>query len=248
MRINHKILSIPPYISTSWKNISSLRCEFKDSLLVLIVDLNNGTSIEVPRLEPSVIENIFSTHSKFVEQDLPAASQKSSNARAPQNLNSQPPINEAFPGIGFPLLQIGPAGIENFGSVLQHNSEQSNAPDLPKEILNKIAAISKSVGMDDPNLLPKPEPHCNCFHCQISRAIQSGDEAEEEVIEKNEEELVTDADLKFRLWDISQTSDKLFLVTNPMDSKEHYSVFLGEPIGCTCGEKNCEHIRAVLNS
>ena len=40
----------------------------------------------------------------------------------------------------------------------------------------------------------------------------------------------------------------LIVVTNPLDANEHYNVFLGDPIGCTCGQKNCEHIRAVLNS
>jgi hypothetical protein len=79
------------------------------------------------------------------------------------------------------------------------------------------------------------------MHCQIAKALHG------ELPEEQEEE-VTDEDLKFRLWDIDQTGDKLYVVTNPLDSKEYYNVFLGDPIGCTCGEKNCEHIRAVLNS
>jgi hypothetical protein len=246
MRINHKILSVPPYISTSWKNITSLHCEYKDSMLVLIVGLNNGSRIEIPHLESPVIEAIFAAHSKFLEQEHAGIPQKT--PPAPQSTPQTPvPNNSPLSGLGIPLLQIGAAGIENFGSVLQHNPELSNAPDLPKEMLNKIASISKAVGIDDPNLIPKPEPHCNCFHCQISRAIQSSND-EEQISAEPEEEVVSDEDLKFRLWDVAQTSDQLFLVSNPMDSKEHYSVFLGEPIGCTCGEKNCEHIRAVLNS
>ncbi|HSW85946.1 MAG TPA: hypothetical protein VLG49_00440 [Rhabdochlamydiaceae bacterium] len=251
MRINHKILSIPPYISTSWKNITSLHCEYREEVLVLVVGLNNGTRIEIPQLEASAIEAIFAAHSKFLEQDQTGISQKNHPVPRPsfQAPGNGSPSNEpsSFPS-GVPFLQIGPAGIENFGSVLQHNPEMSNAPDLPKEMLNKIASISKAVGIDDPNLLPKPEPHCNCFHCQISRAIQLADEGEQPPAENAVEEVVSDEDLKFRLWDVAQTSDKLYLVSNPMDSKEHYSVFLGEPIGCTCGEKNCEHVRAVLNS
>jgi hypothetical protein len=35
---------------------------------------------------------------------------------------------------------------------------------------------------------------------------------------------------------------------NPLDHKEHYNVFLGDPIGCSCGNNNCEHIQAVLKS
>ena len=55
-------------------------------------------------------------------------------------------------------------------------------------------------------------------------------------------------DLKFRDWDIEQKSEELYEVTNPIDQNEHYQVFLGNPVGCTCGKKNCEHIRTVLNS
>ncbi|MGH2612567.1 MAG: hypothetical protein ACRDFB_05905, partial [Rhabdochlamydiaceae bacterium] len=62
------------------------------------------------------------------------------------------------------------------------------------------------------------------------------------------EEEVSDEDLKFRTWDIKQENDKLYSVTNPLDKKEHYNVFLGKPLGCTCGNKNCEHIQAVLKS
>ena len=35
---------------------------------------------------------------------------------------------------------------------------------------------------------------------------------------------------------------------DPLDPNEHYNVFLGTPLGCTCGEKDCEHIRAVLST
>ena len=62
------------------------------------------------------------------------------------------------------------------------------------------------------------------------------------------EEIVSDEELRFKTWEISQTNDKLYLVSNPIDANEHYSVYLGEPVGCTCGEKHCDHIRAVLSS
>jgi hypothetical protein len=66
--------------------------------------------------------------------------------------------------------------------------------------------------------------------------------------EEEQEEMVSDEELKFRSWDVVQTGEKLYLVCNPIDSKEHYNVYLGEPIGCTCGQTHCEHIRAVLNT
>ncbi|HEY5259597.1 MAG TPA: hypothetical protein VIJ46_03040, partial [Rhabdochlamydiaceae bacterium] len=97
--------------------------------------------------------------------------------------------------------------------------------------------------IEDTSLLPNPEPNCNCMHCQVAKAFH------QEVgptIDIDEE--VSSDDLKFRTWDINQTTDKLYLVTNPLDAKEQYNVFLGDPMGCTCGDNHCEHIRAVLSS
>jgi len=62
------------------------------------------------------------------------------------------------------------------------------------------------------------------------------------------EEEVSDEDLTFQDWEVKQEGDKLYLVTNPLDRDERYRVFLGKPLGCTCGKTNCEHIRMVLSS
>ena len=138
--------------------------------------------------------------------------------------------------------------MEHFGTLLQHNPEQANSPDLPPDILEKIAHLSKTLGIEDPNTVPKPEPHCNCMHCQIARAMQTGLNGELPETKEEQEEIVSDEDLKFKTWDVAQTGEKLYSVTNPLDAKEHYNVYLGDPIGCTCGENHCEHIRAVLNT
>ncbi len=53
MKINNQILSIPPYISTSWKNIASLHVESQDSTIYLVVTLLSGARIEIPQLERS---------------------------------------------------------------------------------------------------------------------------------------------------------------------------------------------------
>jgi hypothetical protein len=242
MKINHKILSIPPYISTSWKNIASLHVENHHPMLVLVVTLLNGARIEVPHLESPVIEAIFVAHTRYMEQDE-KLSQPKLPPRAPLNF---PIGQEQVLSLGLPLKN-GLGGMEHFGSLLQHNPEQADSPDLPPDILQKIAHLSKTLGIEDPNTVPKPEPHCNCMHCQIARALQTG--LHGGLPEKEEqEEIVSDDDLKFKTWDIAQTGDKLYTVTNPLDDKEHYNVFLGEPIGCTCGEDHCEHIRAVLNT
>ena len=125
-------------------------------------------------------------------------------------------------------------------------------PDLPSEVLEKIATVIHSLGLKDPDMFPKPEPHCNCMHCQLARVIhkgmdEGGDKDDEEEFFHEDEE-ITDDDLRFREWDIEQVSENLYSVSNPFDSDEKYNVFLGNPVGCTCGQEDCEHIKAVLRS
>lgn len=216
MKINDKIINIPPYISTSWDNITSL---FTISDLLIVV-LKNGAKIEIPNLKGEMIEEIFKIHSKVLED------------------KSKPKTSISF---GLPAM---PSGLETFTSSMQHNPEQKNAPDMPSEMLDKIANIAKLFAEEANIDLPKPENNCNCMHCQISRALQLGMGINPE----NLDEEVDEKDLKFRDWDIFEEGAYLYKVVNPLDEKEHYSVFLKDPIGCTCGKKNCEHIKAVLNS
>lgn len=227
MKINQKILNIPPYISTSWKNVTSLHVEEKEGRTLLVVSLKDGSRIAVPNLGQTVIDSIFDAHSRHLE---------TSSDLSYKEFPIDPTASFGFP------LKIGAGGVESLGSVMQHNPDQANSPNLPKEVLEKIAAVAKALGIDNPESLPRPEPHCNCMHCQIARVLHG------DMQDTLEEEPISDEDLKFRQWDIEHTEDKLYFVTNPLDKNEQYSVFLGEPLGCTCGQKNCEHIRAVLES
>ncbi len=243
MKIDLKILSIPPYISTPWKNIAALHMENLHTHPVLVVELSNGSRVEIPHLDRDTIEKIYAAHQLFVEHGESSSEQTNiTSSNRPRNV-SIPNESSSIP------LQIGIEGIDAFGSMLQHNPEQAQAPDLPSEVLNKIAAISKVVGVDDNATIPKAEPHCNCMHCQIARAIQKAVETTQPEPEKlSLDEVVSDKDLCFREWDIEQTGNNLYCVSNPFDKDEQYTVFLGEPIGCTCGEKNCPHILAVLQN
>ncbi len=242
MKINNQILSIPPYISTAWKNIASLHVENRYPSFSLIVTLLSGARIEIPQLEPAMVEAIFAAHARYLEQEEKAAAPKSAPPRTPLN----------FPGgtgqlVSFALpFKNAQIDLEGFGNMVQHNPEQADAPDLPPDVLKKIAQISKTMGIDDPNTLPKPEPHCNCMHCQIARAM--GGEERASAPEAESEEIVLDEELNFRTWDVAQAGENLYLVTNPLDAKEQYNVYLGKPVGCTCGQPHCDHIRAVLNS
>jgi hypothetical protein len=230
MKISDKILSIPPYISTSWAAISTIRMRAN----LLVITLKNSDQIEIPNLTAEIIERIFHTHATYLEKD------QRSFAKEANSVNSEMPF------------RIGLGSIDNLGSALQHNPAQANAPDLPQEILNKIGLIAKIISPEDLAQLPKPEPHCNCMHCQIAKAIlqnvQEQAKGQEGQLNSSQEELVLDEELSFRQWDIEQCGDKLFNVINRLDNKERYSVYLGEPIGCTCGKQGCEHILAVLKS
>ena len=217
IKITDKILSLPPYISTCWKNVVSLCVESRPYGHVFLIELATGTKAEVPNLDPKVIEMVFATHARVVEQE---GSKTSS-------------ILQTF---AFPLP------LEGMTAALQHNPEQADAPPLPPEILDKLKSL-KDILPQDPAFFPKSEAHCNCPFCQILRAV-----TQEEANIPLPEETISDEDLKFRTWDIKMENEKLYSVSNPLDPKEHYNVFLGEPLGCTCGSKNCEHIQAVLRT
>jgi hypothetical protein len=223
MKIGSKILSIPPYISTAWSNISSLHVKEELGTFRLIVLLNDGERVEVPNLDRDSIDAIFNAHAQFEEEKSEIQTQKLSD----------------FP-LSFSLPMKGDGDvIESFGPTTQHNPEQADLPPLPPGILKKISAIASALGVEALPNLPKAEPGCNCVYCQVMKAVHGETEVEEEI---------TEEDLRFRNWDVEQTADKLYLVKNPLDLNECYSVFLGKPIGCTCGDKNCEHVRAVLKT
>lgn len=230
MIITPHILSIPPYISTTWKNISSIYSIQDGEKFKLSIVLAGRTRVIIPNLEQASVETILEAHARYGTTTNPATpGTATALGESLQNSISMP---------------FSTNGVELLNSASQHNPEQANASDLPKEILEKITGIAKVLGFEDGTQFPKPEPHCNCPFCQIARAFHK----EPNSTPSSEEELITDEDLRFRNWDIEQSAEQLYTVKNPLDQDEQYSVYLGEPLGCTCGEKNCEHIRAVLNS
>ncbi len=234
--INKKFLSLPPYISTSWDQIKAIR--YQDS--ILIIDLVQNTSLSIPDLSHALVESIFVAHADFLQNEGKVAAQVSEG----------PQIQLAS------LLhsEEGNPAFEHFNTSMQHNPEMAHLPDFPEEVRNKIAAVAKVLIPHESPTLPQPEPHCNCPHCQIARAIHLGLETgtklesvlSEEVVEI--EELVDDEDLRFEQWQIESKGNHLYLVSNKLDLDEQYSVFLGDPVGCNCGKIGCEHILAVLNS
>lgn len=219
MEISSKVLSLPPHLSVAWSEVASL--EVKQG--TLIVHLKSGKLHEVPGLEQDTLKSVFEAHRESLE-------------------GGESSMEMSF---GMPFKM--PEEMEGFGMPLQHNSDQMDAPDIPAEILEKIVAVSRVVGVNQllDNMAPA-EPHCNCMYCQLARALHG-----EQMNEAEEEVVVSDEELTFREdWIVNpdEGNKQLYLVINPLNEKERYSVFLGNPIGCTCGQKNCDHIRAALNS
>ncbi|MEI8364889.1 MAG: hypothetical protein WCF65_00585 [Parachlamydiaceae bacterium] len=250
MKITQNNLSIPPYLSTTWDQINALYV--KDGSLV--ISLKDKSAITIPGLTEPEIESIFTAHATFLETLL----------KLTQHIRERPPSSQPMqiiPGYPFPLpadiqgeniipLRLNLDNIETLASSLQHTPSQAHLPDLPVDMVNKIAAIAKIVAPEEMQSMPKPEAHCNCPHCQILRAIR-GDSKEiphEHIHEPTKEEEVSPDDLSFQEWNIKQTGDRLYTVTNKLDELEKYNVFLGEPVGCTCGVPGCAHILAVLKS
>lgn len=234
MRINHKVLSIPPHISTSWKNISSLQSEQKEHLCSLSIHLLDGTCIVIPDLDPTIIQAIFHAHARYLELEN----------KVTDSIPKYQPPQESASSFNLKLFEA-----ENINTMLQHNEQFKDSPDLPPYILSKIEQLSEELGLTNSQTLPAPEPHCNCPHCQIAKVLEKNKEKPTSSrIEEVEEEEISDKDLSFTSWIISPIEKNLYQVTHPDYLDEGYQVFLGSPIGCTCGSNHCEHIQAVLRS
>lgn len=228
MDLNIKYFSFPPYLSTAWEQVAALSITPSHQIVFHLV---NRESVTLPLLSPSETDAIFKTHAEFLQQQIKTLSHKKETGGERDSI--------------YRFALGSPDGIS---VAMHHNPAQSNAPDLPKEMLAKIAQISKILSLDENQNYAEVEPHCNCYHCQIARAIHQNLVQAKGEKALGEEEPISDKDLEFQQWEITQTGDKLFSVVNKIDRQEQYSVYLGQPIGCTCGKQGCEHILVVLKS
>ncbi|MBX9744660.1 MAG: hypothetical protein K2X08_05555, partial [Chlamydiales bacterium] len=72
MKITTKLLSIPPYVSVAWKDISSLHSKTDTTgQLILVITLRNLTQIEVPHVDKSRLEEIFHAFSRHHDLEKP---------------------------------------------------------------------------------------------------------------------------------------------------------------------------------
>ena len=247
VKIDEKLICIPPYISTTWDHISFLQSEEEmgTGLFTLTIHLTEGKAVRIPNLDSSLVDIAFSSHVNYLENVTSQAAQSKTDGEvkaignllqqltgiSPEQINNMPIRFGISPTDSLPGMEA-----------LQHNIAHANAPDMPTEILDKISGMIKMLSNGETLAFPKPEAHCNCPHCQVARSVHG---IEKEVISAIDQP-VSDEDLTFRDWEIIKKSDKLYTVINPLDSLEQYSVHLGTPVGCTCGHSGCEHIKAVL--
>lgn len=242
-KINEKILCIPPYISTQWQEVTSIHSE-EDSAhqkSSLIINLKEGKIIKIENIEPSLRDLAFAAHLQYLEKSSSSEKNTIFQTLFGEQAEGAIPIR-----LDFTSVKGLPEGVEGMESAFHHNAA-AQIPNLPAEVLEKVASIARIFMNGDLNSFPKPEPHCNCMHCQVAREIHKIPAETSQLIE-NEDVEVKEEELRFRTWDILQIGEQLFTVTDPTNPKLKFNVFLGSPIGCTCGDNGCEHIRAVLST
>lgn len=232
IKITKKVLSIFPYLSTSWSHVIALHGK-QSSIAVTLV---TGDTIELEDLNPETIKTMFAYHADYLENEIVDKVMHAlpdSLIKEKMEIKEQPSLQMAFG-----------SSLDGLSPMMQHNPDQMNAPELPAEILEKVGAISKIISPSDTTDFAEAVANCNCFYCQLARVINKP--AVDQMIE--DKDIVTEEDLHFQQWSIKQTGENLFDVTNRLDDHECYHVYLGEPVGCTCGQSGCEHILAVLKS
>lgn len=210
----------------------------------MIVTLVDGTSVSIPDLTEQEIERIYTMHAAFLERE-----------ENQEEKSQGTPFDSILSGLGgssnTPFsMSFGLS--DGISTAMQHNPTQSEMPELPPEILEKVSTLSKIVSPDEIAAMPDPIEGCNCLYCQVTRTIKRENAPQFEEGPGPIDELIDDdipeEELKFDQWMIEEVEDNLYVVKNKLDPHEEYRVFLGEPCGCTCGEKHCEHIVAVLKS
>lgn len=225
-KITDKILSLPPYISTSWPRIAALHMKGG----ILVITMKDGDAINIPNLPSETIQLVFQQHANYLEKEQISTIDL---AKPKDSRHDEESIRFAFG-----------TSMDGLGGMMQHNPAQADAPDLPQEVLQKISAISKILAPSEEILfLPKAEDGCNCFFCQIARSVNPSP-----ALLAHDDHVVHDEELKFEQWTIHQIGEKQYSVASRLDDHEKYNVYLGDPIGCTCGKQGCEHILAVLKS
>lgn len=241
MKINRALFCLPPYLSTTWSHVMALHMRGE----ALFVSLADGEIIQIPNLPPELLQLIFENHGNYLEEEERLDKAAEQMVQASQN-----PLIQMLssPEIGTSSLRFAIANFDGAGGMynaLQHNAGQSQLPNLPPEILEKILSITKLMASNEPDLFPPAEPHCNCIHCQITRAMQNSSDSNS--VQQSVFEEVEESELTFQQFNIEEVANQIFKVTNRLEN-DCYIVELAPKVRCSCGQNDCEHIINVLKS
>ncbi len=233
-------LSLPPYLSTPWHQVQMLRKEENH----LAIELVNGKVVKIPDLDGSTLKELFEMHEKILKN--PPSAWPISKPRTEADSNLIQPFS-SLDSLSSTLLH----SFDKFFSFFQHDIKLANSPDLPADLVQQLQQIAQGLTSEEKEKLPQKEPHCNCPGCQIMQLFHQENGSNftsEKKEDQKEEEIVADTDLTFSEWKIDLITKNLYKVSNPNNPNESYQVFLGSPIGCTCGKTRCAHIEAVLKT
>ncbi len=208
MIINKHVLSIPPYISTSWRDIELL---LSDGHSTLNIYLKNGTLVRIAHLPKEQLDLIFAIHQEILLQ--------------------KPAL--------IPTQALDPLLFNFAGPFLEHDETLSDSSPLPEEVKERLRSLIQGLPKIEAQRLPPIHENCHCPHCQLMGLLVEPELKEEEV---------SDEDLRFSTWITYPVSSSEVIVEHPYDKQQCYRVFLKNPVGCSCGETGCEHLKHVLRN
>lgn len=229
MKITATTLSIPPYITANWDSISVIHMEEIEEEIILVITLITEDRVEVPGLSIDQIEEIQRKFSEFMN----ANNKKEMASEHSNQIVSV--ISDMFQQL-FQEMREGPVSVIKIP--VTHTPSQANLPQLSPETLNNIVKIIQSIGISESNLVNSEDciDKCRCLYCQACSHVR----------DKLGKSDVKNDDISFDTeWNISQVSEFAFNVQSKEFPDEVFKVSL-KPVQCSCGQKNCEHIKVVL--
>jgi hypothetical protein len=212
---------------------------------MLIITLKDGSSGSIPDLTQEELSQIFTSFSSYAE--LPEEEEHKEAAAFKKDISQL--VEGMKKGVSEFVNLLTKTGGQALGITksLEHDPTNAHLADLPPEARKRVEMLLQIVPEDEILAMHEPIQNCNCMYCQVQRILRATLYKKKHPSE-DEEEPVDASELTFTEWNVEPIAEKLYIVRNKLDPQEEYRVFLGEPLGCTCGKINCEHIIAVLRS
>ena len=278
MKITSKILSIPPYLSTSWYDVDSL---FQSDDGVLVVAMANGTQVRLENLSSEVVHTIFDAHERFLEEEAEREEDEDEDEDEEGLILGKGTRGEIEFSVHAPLMsdQFDERGGDAMKIFMEHDPSRSLGPLLPEALLKRITSLAKMFLPQDMIPLDASHENCRCPFCQIVRALSGVPQPVSQEDEDKSADLQVTREKKERShraghekhkegeqgkvktaqsnqsgqsnqspWIIQQMDDQLYTVTERAHPDQVFHVSLGTPVTCSCGQPNCVHIVAVLKS